>query len=137
MLRRDLMVTRSDRRPRVLVVEDDPANRSVLCEMLEDEGYEARAAGGGQEGLRQLVEFAPGVVLLDLMMPDLDGRQFRERQKTLDPPARDVPVVVLTASLPSSTDVEQLGAELDVAAVVRKPFDLDDLLPRLEALIGA
>jgi len=124
-------------RPRVLVVEDDPANRSVLCELLEDEGYEARAAPGGQEGLAQLVEFAPGVVLLDLMMPDLDGRQFRERQKALAPPARDVPVVVLTASLPSSTDVDQLGAELDVAAIVRKPFDLDELLPRLEALLGS
>ena len=127
------MVTKE--RPRILVVEDDPANRTVLCELLDHEGYDARAAAGGQEGLRELLDWQPCIVLLDLMMPDLDGRQFRERQRSLPAPARDVPVVVLTASLPSSHNLDAFGAELGVAAVVRKPFDLDDLLPRLDVLI--
>src|SRR5581483_5268292 len=86
-----------DRRTRpILVVEDDPASRAVLRQVLEKQGHRVVEAGNGREALAHLGGDGPGLILLDLMMPEMDGFQFLEelRQRGDD---RRFPVVVVTA----------------------------------------
>jgi CheY-like chemotaxis protein len=102
----------------ILVIDDEPDVRDGLAEALRSEGYAVRTAGNGEEALRELRGGLVGLILLDLMMPVMDGWQFRQAQKR-DPRLASIPVVVVTAS----------GADFrDADAVLRKPFDLADLV---------
>jgi two-component system chemotaxis response regulator CheY len=102
----------------ILVVDDDPDIRDGLAEALTSEGYTVRTAADGEDALRQLRARAADLILLDLMMPVMDGWAFRAAQKRRPEIAR-IPLLVVTAS----------GAEFsDADAVLRKPFELTDLL---------
>lgn len=105
--------------PFVLVVDDESDIREAVSELLEDEGYEVVSARDGAEALRKAHEFHPSLVLLDLMMPGMNGWEFRARQKD-DPELSRIPVIILSA----------LGrtAGIDAAAFLQKPFELDELL---------
>jgi len=96
--------------------------------MLPDEGYVVREAADGLSALEALATWTPTVIILDLMMPVMDGREFRAGQRALDR-AVDVPVVVLSAS-------RQIRAtdDLDAAAVIPKPFDLAEMLQIVESV---
>jgi DNA-binding response OmpR family regulator len=107
----------------VLVVEDDDAIALVVEDLLQGEGFDVRRAAEGKAGLQLLCDFAPQVVVLDLMMPVLDGWGFRAEQLRLAPRFAEVPVVVLSGAREATT----AGAELRAAAVVVKPFELDAL----------
>ena len=120
-----------DRVRRVLVVEDDDAIASLVQQALLDEGgYEVRRAGDGVEALEVLSGWRPDVIVLDLMMPRMDGWRFREEQRRLAI-AADVPILVASAS----RRVDNLAGDF-AAAVIRKPFDLDELISRVEELAG-
>jgi DNA-binding response OmpR family regulator len=106
---------------RILVVDDDPELRHVLALALTEEGYEVRCAPDGQAALHLLEEWLPRLILLDLMMPELDGWSFRARQLATER-ARDVPVVILSAARDPSVEA------LKPAAVIPKPFNLARLL---------
>jgi CheY-like chemotaxis protein len=108
---------------RVLVVDDDDTIRGLLSEALADEGYETVEATNGSEALAVMGGWRPDVILLDLMMPVMDGWAFRGRQCEL-PHAADVPVVLISAARDLSRQVDTLKP----AAVFAKPFDLDLLL---------
>ena len=82
--------------PCVLVVDDDDALRDVVCEAIADAGYEVQQAGNGQEALARMRESSPCIVLLDLMMPVMDGWEVVE-EMTTDPSLAGVPVCVVTA----------------------------------------
>ena len=109
---------------RILVVDDDKDLRHVMCELLQDEGYEVQGAENGAAALELLRSGRPlpHQVLLDLMMPGVDGWQFRELQRA-DPRLAHLPVVALTAS-------RNLRAypPLEVDALALKPVDFDELL---------
>jgi CheY-like chemotaxis protein len=115
---------RADAPLRVLVVEDEEAIRLVLEAALADEGHDVRAARHGAEALDILQEWDADLVLLDVMMPVLDGWGFLDerRRRELAPRAR---VVLVSASRGAR---ETAAARGDVAAVVSKPFELDLLL---------
>jgi CheY-like chemotaxis protein len=113
-------------KPRVLVVDDDPVIRSTVAELLLDEGYEVDQAADGAEALATVGRSAPDVIVLDLMMPVLDGWAFVERCREL-PVARDVPIVVMSATHSLHESAERLHA-MGVRAVVAKPFDVDALI---------
>jgi CheY-like chemotaxis protein len=104
---------------RVLIIEDDRDIRDTLADVFAVEGYDVARASNGAEGLEQARRLHPDVIVLDLMMPVMDGWQFRAEQKR-DPAIADVPVVVVSAfgNLP----------DMDVAAFIPKPCDLDVLL---------
>jgi signal transduction histidine kinase/DNA-binding response OmpR family regulator len=87
---------RSGGRPSALVVEDDPASRQMMVRLLEREGWQVRSAENGRIGLERLAEELPDLVLLDLMMPVMDGFDFL-REVGRHEPWRAVPVVVVTA----------------------------------------
>jgi CheY-like chemotaxis protein len=120
--------------PRILLVEDDPALRDTLSEVLAERGYEVTCAGDGREALEALDRRpAPAVILLDLAMPVMDGWAFRAAQRR-DPALARIPTIVLSASLgpdPRSLD------DLAPVAALKKPFDLDRLLDALRRACGA
>ncbi len=95
---------------------------------LADEGYDVRAAPDGRAALALLETWRPHLILLDLMMPVLDGWGFRARQLAT-PGAEDLPVIILSAA--RDMRVESLRP----AAVVPKPFNLELLLDRVAALV--
>jgi two-component system, OmpR family, alkaline phosphatase synthesis response regulator PhoP len=103
----------------VLIVEDERDLREVVAEALSEAGYQVVDASDGAEALDKLRACHPSVVLLDLMMPRMNGWQFRAAQQQ-DPEVSRIPVIVISA----------LGwvADLDAAEFLQKPFELDRLL---------
>ena len=111
----------------MLVAEDDAAIRSVLAQALADEGYAIATAADGQLALEEYASFHPDVVVLDLMMPVLDGIEFLHRRET----SCSVPVVVITATYRPQAFAPDLG----VAALILKPFDIRLLLRTLAVVL--
>ena len=110
---------------RILVVDDDRVIQQLLKVNLELEGYAIEVAEDGEEALDLFDEFRPNLVLLDIMMPKLDGWEVCRRLKEgVD--SADVPIVLLSARA-QEADVQR-GIELGVAAYVTKPFDPIQLL---------
>jgi DNA-binding response OmpR family regulator len=110
---------------RILVVDDDQVIQQLLKVNLELEGYAIEVAEDGEEALDLFDEFRPNLVLLDIMMPKLDGWEVCRRLKQgVD--SADVPIVLLSARA-QEADVQR-GIELGVAAYVTKPFDPIQLL---------
>ncbi|TGN63436.1 response regulator transcription factor [Nocardioides eburneiflavus] len=120
----------SDSKPRVLVVDDDRAVRDSLRRSLEFNGYEVVLAADGAEGLVAVGAQHPDVVVIDVMMPRLDGI---ETTRALRAAGNDVPVLVLTARDAVGDRVEGLDAGAD--DYLTKPFALEELLARLRALL--
>ena len=110
---------------RVLIVEDDVDQGRLIADLLRDEGLVPRVVMNGRAGLAALHDWLPRVILLDLMLPDMDGGAFRAAQLGM-PTRRDVPVILLSATYARNVraQVEALGA----AAGFEKPFDVEELL---------
>ena len=110
---------------RVLIVEDDHDIAESLSDVLLDDGYGVRCAANGARALALLEQGErPHVILLDLMMPVMDGRSFRSAQLALRPALAALPVIVLSGSRDARARAEELGA----VAAITKPFDLDDVV---------
>jgi CheY-like chemotaxis protein len=107
---------------RILVIDDDESIRQIVRLCLTDEGYEVVEASNGQVALELLAEFQPGLILLDLRMPVMDGWEFARRYQLT--PMPHAPIVAFVAALNVAEDC----ADLPTAAILSKPFDLDDLL---------
>ncbi|MBV6728859.1 response regulator transcription factor [Nocardioides daeguensis] len=115
---------------RVLVVDDDRAVRESLRRSLVFNGYDVHLAGDGAEALAGIGAVAPDVVVMDVMMPKLDGL---ETTRALRAAGNDVPILVLTARDAVGDRVEGLDAGAD--DYLTKPFALEELLARLRALL--
>lgn len=123
-------MTNAQVKPRVLVVDDDRAVRESLRRSLEFNGYDVALAADGADALATIASHAPDVVVMDLMMPRLDGI---ETTKALRSAGNDVPIIVLTARDAVGDRVEGLDAGAD--DYLTKPFALQELLARLRALL--
>ena len=117
---------------RILVIEDDELLREALAEVLTDDGHEVRTATNGAEALGELETWGAEVIVLDLMMPVMDGFAFRDEQRRRDLRA-DVPVLVLSAV----RDLDGAADRIAAAASLAKPFRLEDVLASVSALLGA
>ncbi|MCM0620284.1 response regulator transcription factor [Nocardioides bruguierae] len=117
-------------RPHVLVVDDDRAVRDSLRRSLEFNGYEVTTADDGAQALAAIAQRRPDAVVMDVMMPRLDGL---ESTRALRSAGNDVPVLVLTARDAVGERVEGLDAGAD--DYLTKPFALAELLARLRALL--
>jgi two-component system phosphate regulon response regulator PhoB len=117
--------------PRILIIEDERALTDVLSYNLQREGYEVAVAHDGREGLRKAQTVLPDMIILDLMLPGLDGlevcRQLRAGERT-----RAVPIVMLTAKA-EETD-QLIGFSMGADDYVTKPFSVKVLIHRLKAL---
>jgi len=118
---------------RALVVEDDDDSRNVLVHHLEREGWQVRSAVNGQEGLDRMAEERPDLVLLDLMMPVMDGFGFIHAAR--DQPAfRDLPIVVVTAK--ELTREERQFLESSTQRLLQKADgDVDAVLAEITGLV--
>jgi len=114
--------------PLVLVVDDDPDILEAVCDILEGEGYRVARARNGREALERLDEEKPILILLDLMMPVMDGlafaRALRGRERD-----RSIPIVVISAD-----GDPQKAAALGARGFLAKPFDIDALLAEVASL---
>jgi CheY-like chemotaxis protein len=117
----------------VLVVDDDPHVAEMLRQILADHDFELEAAEDGEAGLEAIAARRPDVILLDLMMPKLDGFGVIERLRA-DPVTRDIPVIVISAK--ELTEDESKTLRDSVAFVIKKQgFNSDTLMQELNSVL--
>ncbi|MBS1962375.1 MAG: response regulator [Bdellovibrionales bacterium] len=118
----------------ILLVDDDYDIRTVLCEVLESEGFAVAVAVNGREALNYLeANPVPQLILLDLMMPVMNGFEFREAQTT-NPKWADIPVIIMSADGAQQSKEKQ--ERLRGAVFVKKPPDLSDFLDTVHSNVG-
>jgi CheY-like chemotaxis protein len=117
----------------VLVVEDDQATRLVLRTMLERTGVRVRLAGHGGEALALVEQEIPGLVLLDLMMPVMDGLTFL-RELRANPAWKDIPVVIMTAKDLTPDEIAEIEASV-TRVMTKHGNNLDDVLDQVVSLV--
>ena len=116
-------------RRKILVVDDDASIREILATQLARLGYDVELAADGQEGLDAFTKAPPDLVLMDVMMPAMDGRAAYLAMRS-HPRGQDIPVVLMSAAAdPSRLDP-------GITAFLPKPFDLDQLLDLVARLLG-
>src|SRR2546430_6997782 len=118
--------------PRVLVADDDESLVRTLTWILKEHGYEVAVCPGGEGLFAKIDETKPALLLLDIMMPKVDGLQLLERLKQ-DDRYRDLPVLMVSSMPPEEATVRALG--LGAADFISKPFRVRELLARVEAHI--
>jgi len=111
---------------RILVVDDEPMVRDTLGQLLADEGYIVDVAVNGEEALDRVHAARPDAILLDLMMPGMNGRQFLQALRN-EPAYMQVPVLIMTAVHGLEVNLASIGA----SELVEKPFNADDLLNKV------
>ena len=109
----------------VLVVDDDPSITGAIRDSLEFQGYRVTTAADGADALRQVESEPPGLILLDMRMPGMNGWEFAERYRAMGIGA---PVVVMTAA----ANARRWAEEIEADAVLPKPFTLDDLFATVD-----
>lgn len=114
---------------KILIIEDEPAIRDILRELLTDAGYEVEEAADGLEGVEKFRAGSFSLVLLDLMLPKLDGYGVCEQIRAVS----DVPVIMITAL--SGEEAEVRAFELRADDYITKPFSLRLVLMRVEAVL--
>src|SRR5437773_5385775 len=115
---------------RLLIIEDELPMRTALQDVLQAEGYRILSAADGESGLRRAIEEKPDLILLDIMMPKLDGYAVCAELRRLSNP---VPILMLTAKGQVEDRVTGLDAGADDYLV--KPFSTEELLARVRALL--
>ena len=124
-------LTHADGSPtRALVVDDEVMLAELLTMALRYDGWDVRSAGSGHEAVRAARDFAPDVVLLDVMLPDIDGLEVLRRLRAND---RDVPVLFLTARDAVEDRIAGITAGGD--DYVTKPFSLEEVVARIRGLV--
>ena len=113
--------------PKILVIEDEPKYRYMIQLNLEVSGYVVVLAEDGRKGLEQMIDEPPDLVLLDVMLPDVDGFELCRRIRTFS----SVPIVMLTARAEKRDVIAGLNAGAD--DYITKPFGVDELLARMHA----
>lgn len=119
----------------ILVIEDQPEIRKLVCMTMDYDGFEVHEADNGDSGLRMIKALKPGVVLLDVMMPgQLDGYQVCQRVRA-DAEIAATPIVLLTAR-GQQADIE-MGERVGCNAYLTKPFSPLQLIETVERLAGS
>jgi len=113
---------------RILVVDDTPANLQALAATLKEKGYQISVATNGRQALEAVARVRPDLILLDVMMPEMDGFEACRRLKASDA-TNDIPIIFLTARTETSDIVK--GFELGAVDYVPKPFNAHELLARV------
>lgn len=129
------VATMTDTTPkRVLCIEDEAEMIDLIRLILGRRGFEVKGANGGLEGLEMIRKEKPDLVLLDLMMPDMDGWEVYQQMKA-DEATRDIPVIVVTAKAQSIDKV--LGLHIaKVDDYIAKPFSPQELLASIDNVLG-
>ena len=119
---------------KILFVEDEMALQKTFKDVLNEEGYEMLSAFDGEIGLRMSKEKKPDLILLDLILPKIDGFEFLEKLKA-DPETKDIPVIILT-NLERTEDIEralELGA---TTYLVKANYTLKEVVEKVKKALG-
>ena len=111
-------------KPQILVVEDDPDLRTILRLQLQSQGYEVIETTNGAEGFDTIQKITPDCVILDLMMPVMDGFGFLKRVRSIIS-MQEIPILILTASEDERNRIR--GFQYQADSYMSKPYDLDEL----------
>ena len=124
----------SNKKPvKIAVIDDDPSMVKVLRIMLVSSGYEVVEATSGTRGFMVAKMELPDLVLLDIMMPDVDGFEVCRRLK-LDPDTKNIPVIFVSAK--TGSEHVEMGLSMGAEGYITKPFELKDILEKIEEVIG-
>ncbi len=123
------MVSSQAQAKRILLVDDLEDNVSLLEEILAEEGYEIDSARNGKSALAKIEASPPDLVLMDAMMPGMDGYEVTRRIRE-NPKLPFIPILMITAS--ESANIPQ-GLELGANDFIRKPIDFEELMARIKA----
>jgi DNA-binding response OmpR family regulator len=115
----------------LLAIDDDPHIADLLGMLLKDRGYDVVAAPDGRQGIEKALYLKPDIIILDVMMPELDGWEVLKELKRSDR-AKDIPVVIM-----SVFDEKKLGYRLGAFDYLVKPFEIPDILRMVEKVESA
>ena len=119
---------------KIMVVDDEESLRELARAIFENEGFEVIDASSGAECLQKLNKVKPDVILMDMMMPGMSGREATEKIRQ-NPATKDLKVVFLTVARFSETGKETLE-KLNVSDYITKPFDNEELVKRIKKMLG-
>jgi CheY-like chemotaxis protein len=114
----------------LLVVDDEPTIRELIADVLRESGYQVQTAANGAQALQVMRREPPHAIVLDLMMPQIDGNAFVDL-KGLNPRFEPIPILLVTATFGAQEAAQRLGAR----ACLTKPFELDDLVNAVDELV--
>jgi DNA-binding response OmpR family regulator len=118
---------------KILVIEDDESVRLVVSLSLEKEGYDVEQVASGEEALEKVIDFSPDLVILDIMMPEMDGWEVLRLLKS-NPLTVNIPICILTAK----TEIRDMmyATQKGAADYITKPFTSKELSTRVALLLG-
>ncbi len=119
-------------RKKILIVDDELLNRKLLCGMLADEPYNLTTAANAAEALASIEKQTPDIILLDIMMPVMDGFELTRRLKK-SPETKDIPIILITALTEYNDKIKGLAAGAD--EFLNKPVQAEELLTRIQSLL--
>lgn len=126
-------VSAASTRPTILLVDDDRLVLGVCSAALEDHGYRVVMATHGQAGIAMAQRERPALILLDIMMPDMDGFEVC-RHLRADPALRHTPIILMTAM--KEPELEAKGAEAGATLSIRKPFNPEQVISAVERVLS-
>ena len=118
---------------KILLVEDEEALQKTMAEYLIDEGFEVVGAMDGQEGIDKAQEVSPDVILLDIILPKVDGFKVLEEVKKSEK-TKNVPVILLT-NLESMEDIQRAFERGASAYLIKSDFKLDDVVKKIKEIL--
>ena len=118
---------------KILVTDDSPTILEILKSVLVEEGYEVIAAADGQQALDLARAENPDLIILDLMLPKIDGYKVCRMLK-FDEKFKNIPIIMLTAR--AKDDDEKLGKEVGADAYLRKPFQPEEVIDQIKKLLN-
>ena len=127
-----LKMEESSHRKKILVIDDEPELTKAVEIRLKSIGYEVALSYDGRTGIDKAKEIKPDLILLDLIMPIMDGYVVAKKLKD-DPETKHIPIIILTAS--QREDLKTRCRELGVASFIMKPFETSDLLMVVKAIL--
>ena len=116
---------------RILIIDDDPTLSPILRAYLQTKGYAVSTAADGFEGLSQIIIEDPDLIILDALLPKMNGLQFMKRLRE-NATMRKIPVILMSAK----SNMKDFFSDFLIEEFLDKPFGMEDLLPRVEKLIG-
>jgi len=118
----------------ILFVEDEPTLQKTVGQVLEQEGYQVKAALDGETGLRLAQEFQPDLILLDLILPKLDGFEVLQALKK-DEKTKEIPIIILT-NLEASADVEKALSLGATTYLVKANYELEEVVGKIKEMLS-
>lgn len=119
----------------ILVVDDEDAVRSVIAEALRLDGFEVREAQSGQEALEQVILDPPDLLVVDVLMPEMDGFTLCQKIRAMPEPLNRLPIILLTAL--DTTLGRQVGQEVGADFYLTKPFSPRQLRQKVRQVLAA